>query len=59
MPTPRTHTVLDACTDGRPTGRYRAMSATQVLLAQAALLEQWALEDAARRARNAAILASL
>lgn len=41
------------------TGRYATMTAYQVQLEQDRLLAQWAREDAARRARNAAILAAL
>ncbi|HEY6117470.1 MAG TPA: hypothetical protein VI172_16070 [Candidatus Dormibacteraeota bacterium] len=41
------------------TGRYATMTAAQVLDAQAELMARWSAEDAARRARNAAILAAL
>lgn len=39
--------------------RFAAMSAAQIMAEQAVLLAQYAIEDAARRARNAAILAAL
>lgn len=46
-------------TNTYPTSKYATMSAFQVLQAQQKLLAQWSAEDAARRARNAAILAAL
>lgn len=42
-----------------PTGRFASMTASEVLAEQAALLARWSDEDTARRARNAALLASL
>lgn len=41
-----------------PISRYAHMTASQVLAEQVRLLDKWALEDAERRARNAAILAT-
>ena len=41
------------------TSKYAAMSASQVLIEQQRQLDRWAQEDAERRARNAARLASL
>lgn len=46
-------------TNTHPTSRFAAMSAAQVIAAQQKLLAQYAIEDASRRARNAAILAAL
>ena len=43
----------------RTQSRFATMTAAQVLAEQARLLTVWAAEDAARRTRNAAILASL
>lgn len=39
--------------------RFATMSAAQVIAEQTRLLAQYAAEDTARRARNAAILAAL
>ncbi|HKQ66013.1 MAG TPA: hypothetical protein VJZ73_13445 [Methylomirabilota bacterium] len=41
------------------TSKYATLSAAQVMELQAKQLAAWAAEDAARRARNAAILAAL
>lgn len=41
------------------TSKYASMTASQVIAHQTELLTQYAIEDAARRARNAAILAAL
>lgn len=41
------------------TSKYATLSAAQVLAEQHRLMSQWSAEDAARRARNAAILAAL
>lgn len=38
------------------TSRFATMTAAQVLAEQERMLARWAAEDAARRARNAAIL---
>lgn len=42
-----------------PTSKYANMTAAQVLAEQTRQLALWQAEDAARRARNAAILSSL
>lgn len=46
-------------TNAHATSRFATMTAAEVLREQTRLVAQWELEDAARRARNAAILASL
>lgn len=46
-------------TNAYPTSRYAPMTAAQVLAEQERMLALWAAEDAARRARHAAILAAL
>lgn len=46
-------------TNAHPTSRFASMSAAQVLAEQELMVARYAREDAARRARNAAILASL
>lgn len=46
-------------TNAHPTSRFASMSAAQVLAEQERMVARYAVEDAARRARNAAILASL
>jgi hypothetical protein len=57
---PNEHTEIHAMpTNTHPTSRFAAMSAAQVIAAQQKLLAQYAIEDASRRARNAAILAAL
>ncbi len=46
-------------TNAFPTSRFATMSAAQVLAEQERMVAQWAADDTARRARNAAILAAL
>lgn len=46
-------------TTARPTSRFAHMTAAQVLAEQERMLARWDAEDRARRARNAALLASL
>lgn len=45
--------------DTRNTGRFANMTAAQVLAEQGRMLARYAIEDASRRARNAAVLAAL
>lgn len=45
--------------DTHNTGRYAHMTAAQVIAEQERLMAVWAADDEARRARNAALLASL
>jgi hypothetical protein len=40
------------------TNRFASMTAAQVLAEQDRMLTEWAADDAARQARNAALLAS-
>lgn len=46
-------------TTSQPTSRYATMTASQVAATVQELLAQYAVEDAARRERNAARLAAL
>ena len=46
-------------TNAHANSRFATMTAAQVLAAQERMVAAWAAEDAARRVRSAALLASL